>query len=129
MALTTERLPGVTVIRLSRDVIYGEVAPLAEALDACVADKRNVLIDMECVRHVSAMGVDVVQQRMDALRKQGQDLKLVHACAHVQAILDATGVADFVHVCEGRDDALASFGKGVGLVERDLLCRRAADDD
>ena len=119
--MDVERQAGVAVLRVSGNVIREEVGALRQALRACVTQRSNVVVDLHEVEYLSSVALRAIDDQLADLRRQGLDLRLSRVSTHVRCLLDVTGLASKIQVCDAIDDAIATFGAGVGAIERALL--------
>ena len=121
MQIDVEKQGDVAVLRPRCHALLADLADLRRELSQHADDGAHVLVDLAEVRYLSGRAIELVGRWTNRVRAQGRDLKLVNASDHVRRLLDVAGGSPIVQICSDEETALASFGSGVGAVERMLL--------
>jgi anti-anti-sigma factor len=99
---------------ISRIVLDGRLdvagAQAAEAeFNAAVAASQNVIVDLGKVPFIASLGIRLLVAGAQASTKQGGKMVLMRPDDLSRRILKTTGIDQLIPICNGLDDALASF--------------------
>lgn len=100
----------VTVLRLEGDIDGDGVNSLRVALLGCITGKRfNVVVNLSKIGFVSYMGVGVLVERLQQLRKAGGDIKLVGINLYTERLFRLAGVSSVFEIYDTEARAIAGF--------------------
>jgi len=102
----------VTVLRLNGDIDDTGVDSLRNALYTCAKQGRcKLVLNLSEVRFISYMGVGVLVERLQSLRKANGDIKLVGLNLYTERLFRMVGVGSLFDVQDSEAQAVGLFQK------------------
>lgn len=112
MTVNRDDLDAVTVLRLEGDIDDAGVDDLRTALYTCAKQGRcKLVLNMTEVRFISYMGVGVLVERLQSLRKANGDIKLVGLNLYTERLFRMVGVGSLFDVQDSEAQAVGLFQK------------------
>lgn len=112
MTVNRDDLEAVTVLRLDGDIDDTGVDSLRNALYNCAKQGRcKLVLNMTEVRFISYMGVGVLVERLQSLRKANGDIKLVGLNLYTERLFRMVGVGSLFDIQESEAQAIGLFQK------------------
>jgi anti-sigma B factor antagonist len=110
MTVNRSDMDNVTVLRLEGDIDDTGVDSLRTALYGCAKQNRvKLVLNMTEIRFVSYMGVGVLVERLQSLRKAGGDIKLVGLNLYTERLFRMVGVSALFDVHEDEAQAIGLY--------------------
>lgn len=112
MTVNRDDLNAVTVLRLNGDIDDTGVDSLRDALYTCAKQGRcKLVLNLSEVRFVSYMGVGVLVERLQSMRKASGDIKLVGLNLYTERLFRMVGVGSLFDIHESEAQAVGLFQK------------------
>lgn len=70
---------------------------LENALDACLKDAKEFVLDMKELEYISSAGLRVILKAQKTMNTQGS-MKLINVCDDIMEVFDITGFADILTI-------------------------------
>jgi len=101
----------VTVLKLSGALLLddGEVALRTSVQKLLAQGRTKLVLDLEGVTHVDSSGVGVLVAKLQAIRRQGGDIRLAHLTARYQRLLTTMRVLPLFNIFEDETAAVQSY--------------------
>ncbi len=103
--------PSVIVIELDGRFDAAGAAEAGAAMDAAAAVNPGVVVDLAKVSFMASMGLRCLLQASKIVQRRGGRLVLLNPGPDVKQVLDVTGMAQLMTVCNDRDQALAAVSQ------------------
>ena len=102
--------------------MLSNISEFSNSMNSLIEDgKKNILLDLQEVSYISAKGIGVIADFFRRIKEYNGDLKIIYALNPLKNIFDMCGLTKYMEFFTDEKDALASFGKHVGVNERLLL--------
>lgn len=89
LKIHTQRLGGVTILRLRGRIVIGETAPLRNAVHS-QANASTVVLDLARVNGIDARGLGVLLELREWAQSKGIEVRLINVTRLVHKILEIT---------------------------------------
>ena len=97
--MTTEKIVNGTtvVLKIIGRVSVSTAAALEAAVNDCIADAQELVLDCSALEYVSSAGLRVLLKAQKQMNAKGA-MKLINVNETVMEVLDITGFADFLTI-------------------------------
>jgi anti-sigma B factor antagonist len=111
MTVVERRIGDVTILDLKGRLVFddGESLVRARIDDLLQQGRIHILVNLRDVTYVDSCGIGVLVAKFVSLRRQGGDLRFVHATPRSQRLMVITRLIDVFRIFESEADAIASF--------------------
>jgi len=112
MNLTTDRLQGVSVVRVNEArLMYPLLSEFATTIASLIGSgERRVLLDLSTVTYVDSATIGCLMDLYRQATAAGGFLKVVGVQKRVETMLTMTGVQDVLDIHPDAPSAIKSFG-------------------
>ncbi|MEW6535864.1 MAG: STAS domain-containing protein [Candidatus Auribacterota bacterium] len=122
MGIRVNKNDKAVILNVLDDVILDTVQEIQNEVNILIKERLCcIVMDLSAIEFITSRGLGAVGKAMDALRKQGGDLKLCGLKPEVRGIFDICGLAKIIDIYDNPGDAVNSFGASVSAVEKRLL--------
>ncbi len=112
MKINTRETQGVTIVDVAGDMPIGDRTLLEQVKELLAASKRQILVNLANVTHMSDFGLGHLVSSWVSCRKQGGDLRLLNPRGQVQEFLKDSKLIAVFQIYATEDEALRSFESG-----------------
>jgi len=110
LSTTTSRIGGVTVLRLSGVIYFGEEsAALRLRVKELLESSRQIVLDLASVTRIDSGGLGTLVALYASARKVGGEIKLANLGNHAKEVLQITKLVTVFEIFARAEDAAASF--------------------
>jgi anti-anti-sigma factor len=105
--MTVSDASGAAVVSVSGELAEDTAPAFGKALDHLCNSARPVMVDLEGLTRMDALGLSVLVQAFRRLREHDCALIVVAPPPAVRTVFDESGIEDFMPICHTLDEAAA----------------------
>jgi anti-anti-sigma factor len=105
--MTVSDASGAAVVSITGELADETAPAFGKALDHLCSSARPVMVDLEGLTRIDALGLSVLVQAFRRLRAHNCALIVVAPAPAVRSVFDESGIEDFMPICHTLDEAAA----------------------